>query len=358
MNPDEWNKAYMKWWPFNPEGLKIVYDEFAKDAKVDVRFYTSVIDADIDPDDPKKVNGVIIYNVEGYCYIKAKAYVDCTGDGVLADQCKAEYKAAYRDTGVGLPTTLVSLWGGINWGVAEPHRNEHRKLLEKAFAENRFTVKDRLFGIIPLGKSIGCLNAGQIFKMSPLDNKAVSEALMWGRKQLLEYWDFMKKDLPGFEDVELVASAPLLGARESRKIVGEEELTKEDFYEKRQFSNQIGVYNRFMDIHAYDASEEEHKRFESLLDKDSKSQLGVGNSLGLPYGMTVAKGWKNLWMAGRCSSCDNTVLGMVRAQPCCAILGQAAGVAAVQAIKTGQEACKLDTDVLRGTLRKQGVYIP
>jgi hypothetical protein len=329
-----------------------------KEAKVDVRFYTSVIDADIDPNDPKKVNGVIIYNIEGRRYIKAKAYIDCTGDGVLADQCKADYKAAYRDTPVGLPINLVSLWGGVNWDIGEPYRVEHKTILEKAFEQDRFTVKDRLFSTVPLSKSVTLLNAGQIFKTNHLNNKAMSEALMMGRKKFLEYWDFMRKDLPGFEDVELVTSASLMGVRESRKIVGEEELTKEDFYEKRQFPNQIGVYNRFMDIHNYDASEEEWKRFESLFKDDSKSQMGVGNYLGLPYGMIVAKGWKNLWMAGRCSSCDNMVLGMVRAQPCCAILGQAAGVAAVQAIKTGQEGCKLDTDELRNTLKKQGVYIP
>ena len=206
-----------------------------------------------------------------------------------------------------------------------------------------------------MSKTTAYLNAGQIFKINPLDNKAMSEAIMRGRKQLLEYWDFIKKDLIGFEELELVASGSLMGVRESRKIIGEEELTKEDFWAKRKFPNQIGVYNRFMDIHAYDESDEEWNRFQSYR---VTRQLGEGNCLGLPYGILVPKGWKNLWVAGRCVSTDNQVLGTIRAQPCCAIMGQAAGAAAAQAVKTGQEACKLDTDALRDTLRKQGAYIP
>lgn len=345
----------MRWIQYNPEGLKIVYDEITAEAEVETRFNTRVIDVDIEPADPKSVRGVILHSVEGYTYIKAHAFVDATGDAVLADLSGAECREAYRDTPVGLPATLASLWIDIDWEAATPHIEKHKDLLAKAIDQGRFTVADRQFGIKRIGKNTGFLNAGHLFKVNPLHNKSITDALIWGRKQLLEYRDFINKDLPGLAGAELLCTAPLLGIRESRRIVGEEELHKEDFFAKRQFPNQIGVYNRFMDIHPYDDSIEEWERFQKY---HEKNHLGPGNCLGMPYGILVPRGWKNLWVAGRCVSSDNKVLGTIRAQPCCAVMGQAAGAAAAQSISTGQEAFRLDTEALRATLRSQGAYIP
>jgi hypothetical protein len=70
------------------------------------------------------------------------------------------------------------------------------------------------------------------------------------------------------------------------------------------------------------------------------------------------KGWKNLWVAGRCASSDVKVNGAIRAQHICAMMGQAAGTAAVQSISTGQPANNLDTARLVESLRKNGAYLP
>jgi hypothetical protein len=52
----------------------------------------------------------------------------------------------------------------------------------------------------------------------------------------------------------------------------------------------------------------------------------------------VPKGWSNLWVAGRCTSSDVQVHGVIRVQPAAAMMGQAAGTAAAQSIVTGQPA--------------------
>ena len=57
-------------------------------------------------------------------------------------------------------------------------------------------------------------------------------------------------------------------------------------------------------------------------------------------------------------STDIKVNGAIRDQPGCSMLGQAAGTAAVQSIRTGQPACKLDTEQLVLTLRKAGANLP
>ncbi|MFO7955616.1 MAG: FAD-dependent oxidoreductase [Candidatus Brocadiia bacterium] len=63
-------------------------------------------------------------------------------------------------------------------------------------------------------------------------------------------------------------------------------------------------------------------------------------------------------MAGRCASCDRTVHGTVRVMPAAAMMGQAAGTAAVQSLRTGQPAADLDTAQLVRTLREDGACLP
>ena len=147
-----------------------------------------------------------------------------------------------------------------------------------------------------------------------------------------------------------------MGVRESRRIVGEYELVFDDFINRRQFPDQIGVFNKHVDIHPYDCSKEEHERF--WKEKSKTAVLGIGECFGIPYGILVPKGFKNLWVAGRCNSSDVMVHGSIRVMPACGMMGQAAGTAAVQSVRTGQSACELNTETLINSLREQNAYLP
>ena len=63
-------------------------------------------------------------------------------------------------------------------------------------------------------------------------------------------------------------------------------------------------------------------------------------------------------VAGRCNSSDVKVHGSIRVQPAASMMGQAAGTAAVQSVRTDQPANDLDTEQLVRTLRKAGSYLP
>jgi len=87
-------------------------------------------------------------------------------------------------------------------------------------------------------------------------------------------------------------------------------------------------------------------------------RLGEGECFGIPYRILVPKGWHNLWVAGRANSSDVLVHGSIRVMPAAAMMGQAAGTAAVQAIATKRAAHAIDTSQLVETLRQQGAYLP
>jgi len=356
IDPNTWRRNYHNWTPFQAEGYKLLLDEFVTKAGVEVRFFTRVIDAEADPK-IGVVSGVVLQNVEGYRFVRAGAYIDATGDGVLADLCGAACYEPGRDTPLPMPATLCSLHAGIDWSVSKNDWRLKQAALKKAFADDHFTQPDKhLPGMSQVSETVGTLNGGHIFKMNALKCKDLSEGIMFGRRLAWEYHGFYKKYYPGCENIQLVATGSLVGVRESRRVVGEYELNIEDYLARRKFPDQIAVFNKAVDIHAYDSSKEAYERY--LKQYHKTGRIKQGEYFGIPYSILVPKGWKNLWMAGRCTSSDVSVNGSIRVQPAASMMGQAAGTAVVQSLQTGQAANDLDTEQLVLTLRKAGAYLP
>jgi hypothetical protein len=352
VSPDAWRKGHLKDVPHNVEGYKLILDEFATKAGVDVCFFTRLIDVDADAQ-AGQVRGVILQNIEGYRYVPAKTFVDATGDAVLSALCGAVCREAGRDTPGIMPPTLCSMVASIDWDRFK----DQQKMVEKAIADGFFSVPDRhVPGLFRTGEKFGFLNAPHVFGLNALRCKSLTDGLMAGRRLAQEYIAFYRKYVPGCEHLEHVTTAALMGVRESRRILGEYEMTANDFLSRRQFPDQIGVYNYPMDPHPYNTSKEEYERYHTEFTKTGK--LKVGESYGMPYGILVPKGWKNLWAAGRCASTDTRVNSAIRVQPAAYLMGQAAGTAAVQSLRTKRPAAEIDTDVLVNTLRKAGAYLP
>ncbi len=356
VTPKFWEASYMTWTPFNAEGYKLLLDELAVAAGVEVRFFTRVIDADVEKQ-RRSVRGVVLSNIEGYHYVPAKTFIDATGDAVLANICGVTCRDAGRDTPNIMPATLPSLFAGIDWENPESGGKSQHVALSKALADKFFTQPDRhLPGMSQIGRTTGYLNGGHIFNLNALRTKSLTEGMMLGRRLAREYMEFYRKYVPGFEKIEHVTTASLMGVRESRRIVGEYELGERDYLARRQFPDQIGMFNKAIDIHPYNTSDEEFRRFEQEYLRAGR--MKPGESFGIPYGILVPEEWTNLWVAGRCTSSDVAVHGSIRVQPAASMMGQAAGTAAVQSIRTGQPACDLNTEQLVTMLREQKAYLP
>jgi hypothetical protein len=295
----------------------------------------------------------VLQNIEGYRYLSGKKFIDATGDAVLADLCGAACREAGRDTPAPMAATLCSLHAGIDWS----RMGNQKRALERALAEKHFTQPDRhLPGMQRVNHTVGFLNGGHLFRMNALRCEDLSDGAMLGRRLAQEYLEFYRKYVSGCENIQLVVTGPLIGVRESRRIIGEYELTFGDYLARRQFPDQIAVFNKSVDIHAYDCTEEEYQRY--YQEYTTTGRLKIGECFGIPYGILVPRGWKNLWVAGRCNSSDVKVHGSIRVQPTCSMMGQAAGTAAVQSMRTGQPADDLDTRLLVNTLRDAGAYLP
>ena len=144
LNPERWRKLQMRWTPFDAEGLKLLLDEMMENEKVEVRFFTKVIDADVE-EGSLRVKGVVLSNVEGYRYVRAKAYIDATGDAVLSHLCGVRCWDAGTDTPNIMPPTLCALLSGVDWretGYQDVGLPDHQAKIDQAIADGFFSQPD------------------------------------------------------------------------------------------------------------------------------------------------------------------------------------------------------------------------
>jgi len=355
-HPSTWHSKFDMSTTVNPEALKIILDDFCLKSGVDVFFHSKVIAAEVDEGD-KLVKGVVIQHVEGCSYVAAKCYVDATGNGTLAHYCGVEYRQAGRDTEGIMPPTLCAMVADIDWSKMGGKQEK----LEQAIKDGFFTTPNQtLPGVIRTGDNCGMMNAGHVFAMDALDVTSLSQGYVQGRKLVREYTRFYQQYMEGAKNMKMLATAQLMGIREARNIIGEYELTYHDMMNLTEFPDQVGLHCYYSDIHPYSPTGKAYvpTAKEVARGTPKKDSFERGDHFGLPYGMLVPKGWKNLWAPGRCASADVRAQGSIRVQQSCYIMGQAAGTAACQSIITGQAANELDTEQLVKTLRDNGQFLP
>ena len=358
LSPKRWRQEAMRWTPFDAEGLKLLLDELTAQAGVEVRFFTRVVDADMD-ESGRSIRGVVLSNVEGLRYVRAKAFIDCTGDAMLTKLAGYSCLEAGRDTEHIMPSTLCALFSGIDWerlNTGDIGLPRHQERVEQAIADGFFTQNDRhVPGMMMSTGDVGSMNSAHVFHVDALSCKSLSEGMMRGRRLVQEYGEFYRRYF-GLDRLHLVTTAAMLGIRESRRIVGEVVLDYEDYKARRKFPDQICIFAKAVDIHVYDCSDEEYQRYYDEFNQIDR--YAPGEYYGVPYGVLIPRGSDNLWVAGRCVSTDVKVQGSLRVQPAASMMGQAAGVAAVQAVRRGCVSTEVDTAQLVQALRAQGANLP
>lgn len=308
------------------ETLKICYDRMILKAGVQFELFSHV--SDVISEDGRLRYVICTAKGESYA-VKAKLFIDCTGDGDMAFLAGAPYKQG-DENGNTMAATLCALWNGIEWSkVVRPDS----RCLDQAFADGVFTNEDRhLPGIWPISTTTGGSNAGHVYGIDGTRADSLTRGMIEGRKQLLEYRKYYKKYLSGYEDAEPVISATQIGIRETRRIIGDYILNINDFLTRAVFDDEIGRYAYPVDIHS---GKNTSAGYTEYAKKFAELRYKKGESYGIPYRSLLVKGFDNLLTAGRCISADRSMQASVRVMPCCFITGEAAGIAAALAATDG-----------------------
>ena len=324
------------------EVLKRVYDQMLLDSGVDISLCTQLIDVETDG---RKVCHAICAAKSGIFAIKAKRFVDCTGDGDLCVWAGAAFEKGDKDDNL-MPGTLCSLFTGIDFDTVSKSGLNPRVEILKAIDDGVFSLPDlHLPGIWQLGEHIGGGNISHAFGLDGTDEKSLTHHYIDSRKRMVEYVRFYKEYLKGYENMQLIATGALMGVRETRRIICDMTMTLEHFKNRASFDDEIGRYSYPIDIHISKPDAEQYKAFEK--DFHENFRYAQGESYGISYRSLIPRDLDNVLVAGRCIGSDRYFNGSVRVMAGCYITGQAAGKAEAVSIKKNIEVRKIKTAELQ-----------
>ncbi|MBR3841747.1 MAG: FAD-dependent oxidoreductase [Christensenellaceae bacterium] len=327
------------------EEVKRLYDKLMQESGAEFSFFTNLID--VVKSDEETIEYAVLSAKSGIFAVKAKIYIDCTGDGDLSNLAGAE--CILGADGKTMPATLPSMWANVDFSK-KGGRDD--RMLKKAIDDGVFSLEDELLpGIFAIDseKGLGGGNVGHVFGVDPTDERSLTKAMLWGRQSLTEYEKYYKEYLTGFEDMILCNTANVLGVRESRRVMGDYVMSRKDYETCAVFADEIGRYSYPLDIHIESPDRKAYENFLGLI----AIKHGKGQSYGIPYRALTPKGLKNLLVAGKCISAERAMQASVRVTPGCYITGQAAGIAAALTAESG-DVRKIDIAVLQEKIRTAG----
>ncbi len=271
--------------------------------------------------------------------IRARQLVDCTGNAAVIGLLGLPRQ---REK-VTQPGTLIYRLGGYRLDQSDP------AFLATLEAKAQDAVKQgRLLGTDFNHNLRGFLASGGENAMHvPEADSSTSETHTLtnsrGRQSLLRMMRFLKP-LPGFEKLRLERLQPETGVRETYRIVGETTVTRDDYVSGRKFSD--GVAYSFYPIDLHDEQGVRPK------------PLAEGVVPTIPLGALIPKGSQNVMVAGRCLSSDRLANSALRVQASCMAMGQAVGVAAALAARSGSTPSRVPLEDIRRLLATNGAIVP
>jgi len=346
------------WGPIDAERLKRVYDDLITASGAVVQFHTML--SGVEVDDAGRVTALLLSSKNGLTACRARTYVDATGDGDLACWAGAEYVQGEEGTGEVMPVTHCFLLSNVDDYAFTYGPSVYSTVIAEILASGDYPeIADAHCCANLVGPGTVGFNAGHQWDVDNTDPVSVSRAMVQGRKIAVAFRDALARFYPtAFANAHLAVTASLLGARESRRIMGDYILTVDDFLARRSFPDEICRNAYPIDIHTA-KDEIADNRAGHLNVMERYQHFAPGESHGIPYRCLIPSGIPNVLVAGRAISCDRPVQASIRIMPVCLGLGEAAGIAAACAARMpAPDVHAVDTCQLRRRLIEEGGYLP
>lgn len=356
-------KEQLDWVPISAEHLKQIYDELVLEYGAKILFHTTL--ASVEMRANGEVDTLIVANKAGLSALRAKVYIDCTGDADLCFMAGAQTIKGDGNGGPLMPATHCFVLTNVDdyaYRHGENlHPNNKNSPIYAIRASGRYPlIPDAHLCSNIVGPGAIGFNAGHVFDFDNTDPWSISRGLTQGRKLAQAYRDALAEFVPAaFGNAYLALTGAMMGVRETRRVIGDYVLTFEDYMARRSFDDEICRNSYYIDVHR--KLEEASKTFQQREESEKKTNFryGPGESHGIPYRCLTPHGLRNVLVAGRCVSTEQIVQGSVRVMPTCLAMGEAAGVAAALAASASlPDVHTVDTAHLRTLLRGYGAHLP
>jgi len=310
---------------YDSETFKGVLDQMAAEAGVKVRLYSRVSAAYRDADGCLET--IVTDSKSGREAWRARIFVDCTGDGDLAAQAGCSFEMGHPETGDCQPMSMMALLAGAgqfdrppfnirqwnqnkDWLLAEMRRGGHDPSYSRP---TMFLVRQ---GVI-------IMMANHQYGYRRPDAQMLTDATIEGRAENLAVVKALRSLGGDWKNLDLMAQSAQIGVRESRRIQGLYRVSKDDLVRGARFEDAICRVTFCVDIHALNPN----------TNKGIDSSGITVQPYDIPLRAMIAAEIPNLMMAGRCISGDFYAHASYRVTGDAAAMGEAAGVAAAQAVR-------------------------
>lgn len=345
------------WVAINPEHLKRVYDQLMEEFGVTVLFQSMIVDAY--RSESGRLDAAVVANKAGLTVFQASTWIDASGDADLIAYAGGRFHMG-GDHGEIQSQTLCFTLSGVDHQAFERgpwlnRANKHSPAYLIRDSEKYPMITDPHMCAKRTGNGTIGFNAAHVPLTHVTDPFSLSVAYRNGREIAHEISEGLREfHSEAFGNNHLAFTAPLLGVRESRRIVGDYTLTLQDYQDRRGFDDEIARNNYFLDLHPVTIPGQPELKVDLPI---AITPYKKGESHGIPYRCLIPKDLTNVLVAGRSISIERFVQGSIRVMPCAMAIGEAAGAAAAMAIKKQGTVRSVEIPALQQRLLNAGAYI-
>ena len=194
----------------------------------------------------------------------------------------------------------------------------------------------------------GCrqVNTTQVNRVDITSVSSIFAADLELRQQIRLLTQFLKENLPGYENCRVIGSGTTTGVRESRRVMGDYVIDADEMAEGCRFADVVVHKALFIvDIHNPDGAGQAEPTIQYCKPYD------------LPYRCFLPLGLEGLLVAGRCISGTHRAHASYRVMSICMAMGEAVGIAAAMSASQHCTPRALDVGELQKRLESLGVEL-
>ncbi|MFC1716320.1 FAD-dependent oxidoreductase [Candidatus Poribacteria bacterium] len=350
--PFGWYPGLARGIPFEPSAAAVLMDEKVRAAGVDVLLFTSFVDV-VKAED--LVTHIVIHNKSGLQAVPAKAVVDATGDADVAARAGCEVVKGREEDGLMTPATLIFFVDRVDRDELSSYIYRHksprfRELIRSLREKGEWTFPYEIFiSFQVMDDDVFMINTLRLCDVDGTEADSLTRGMMAGRQEVQELFALMKEYFPGFANARIRWVAPMIGVRETRRIVGDYVLTIDDIVSGITFPDTIGF-----SVYGWDLPDPKKPSYQPM----SGKKIARKNPFTpIPYRVMTPRPVKNIICPGRAVSVQRHVLGPLRVMAPCFAMGEAAGLAAVQVTEKGIPFREIDIQQLQERLKENGAIL-
>lgn len=326
----------------DPLGAAVLMEEWLTDAGVDLYYHQPVVEVVCSNAAPKRLEQILVSTKSGLRALKAKVFVDTTGDADVCAFAGAQILLGDEASGETMPGTLRY--------YQDPSDPQPDAVIERfraareagALCHGDFWAEDHS-SPVSLYRARGN-NIGHVMQYNAADSDSLTGAEIRARQSVHRISRWLRENRMGGE---VIAVAPGVASRESRRVVCDTVISCEDYVTGRVFDDSVCYSFYPIDLHQ-SGSKSLHNIF-----------LSDGVVPTIPLSAMTPVGLENVLVAGRCASGDRLTQSAFRVKASCMAMGEAAGTAAaLSAASCEGEVRALPIELLRDTLRKNDCIVP